>query len=344
MGANRGYSIPPGTTGAAGPQGDPGTPGVDEFTELVDLQTAVVATPVLLTTSGGNSFSLQSVNAGDSTSAKLTLNSGGTTGSGLVSQSANTAAIVDVVADETNLSGHVALSGAINNVSVNYGSGDVVLDGNYSIHVFTGDPGAPVTVAYLTNQNMFWCLNKSGTTVTLAGNNLENFNGASTIVLADGVGYGFVAPGGSKDYVVFSTAALTTLLTQTIDDDDTTHAPSGDAVFEALAVVDAAIAAVVASLAAYAPINDPTFTGTVNGITPIMLLTTVANAMEDVFGITPNSTELNGALENICQTIININGAIASGVIPRLMPSGGTTGQVLAKASNTNYDVAWVTP
>lgn len=31
-------------------------------------------------------------------------------------------------------------------------------------------------------------------------------------------------------------------------------------------------------------------------------------------------------------------------IAPRLIPTGGTTGQVLSKTSNTNYDVSWTTP
>lgn len=36
-----------------------------------------------------------------------------------------------------------------------------------------------------------------------------------------------------------------------------------------------------------------------------------------------------------------IGEAIRDTVKPKLVPSAGTTGQVLAKASNTNHDLAW---
>jgi len=35
---------------------------------------------------------------------------------------------------------------------------------------------------------------------------------------------------------------------------------------------------------------------------------------------------------------------IRDGIRPRLIPSGGTSNQVLKKNTSTNYDVAWTTP
>ena len=37
-------------------------------------------------------------------------------------------------------------------------------------------------------------------------------------------------------------------------------------------------------------------------------------------------------------------GADIKALFGRVMPAGGTTGQVLAKSSDTDYAVAWVTP
>lgn len=35
---------------------------------------------------------------------------------------------------------------------------------------------------------------------------------------------------------------------------------------------------------------------------------------------------------------------IRDSITPRLLPSGGTSGQVLSKSSATNYDASWITP
>ena len=55
-------------------------------------------------------------------------------------------------------------------------------------------------------------------------------------------------------------------------------------------------------------------------------------------GILNLALESNASLEYAFWSMLNLgqlNGALA--------PAGGTTGQVLAKASNTDYDLEWIT-
>jgi hypothetical protein len=48
--------------------------------------------------------------------------------------------------------------------------------------------------------------------------------------------------------------------------------------------------------------------------------------------------------QRISALATSIGNSIRDSVLPRLLPSGGTTGQVLAKSSATNYAAGWVSP
>lgn len=82
-------------------------------------------------------------------------------------------------------------------------------------------------------------------------------------------------------------------------------------------------------------INDPINLGT----------DTVGNYMSDVSagtGITVTHTPSEGSTATIAANIGTTSTTLASG--DRGLPTGGTTGQILAKTSGTNYDDAWRDP
>ena len=77
-----------------------------------------------------------------------------------------------------------------------------------------------------------------------------------------------------------------------------------------------------------ANIASPTFTGTVGGITKSMV----------GLGNVDNTSDTNKPISTATQTALNGKANSNAGV-----PAGGTTGQVLRKVSNTNYDTEWGT-
>lgn len=74
--------------------------------------------------------------------------------------------------------------------------------------------------------------------------------------------------------------------------------------------------------------------------------TTVINTFEQgdnsITTINNNVTSNTNAITSINNQITTINNSITT-INGKLLPSGGTTGQVLAKKSGTNYDTEWVT-
>jgi hypothetical protein len=48
--------------------------------------------------------------------------------------------------------------------------------------------------------------------------------------------------------------------------------------------------------------------------------------------------------ERIDALAVRVGNYLRDSVLPRLLPEGGTTGQVLAKSSNNNYEMGWVEP
>jgi hypothetical protein len=77
-----------------------------------------------------------------------------------------------------------------------------------------------------------------------------------------------------------------------------------------------------------ANLASPTFTGTVSGITKSMV----------GLGNADNTSDANKPISTATQTALNGKANSNAGV-----PAGGTTGQVLRKVSNTNYDTEWGT-
>lgn len=77
-----------------------------------------------------------------------------------------------------------------------------------------------------------------------------------------------------------------------------------------------------------ANLASPTFTGTVSGITKSMV--GLSNA--------DNTSDANKPISSATQTALDGKASSAAGV-----PSGGTTGQVLRKKTNTSYDTEWGT-
>lgn len=66
------------------------------------------------------------------------------------------------------------------------------------------------------------------------------------------------------------------------------------------------------------------------------LSTTVGNNTTNIATNTSSITSINTQLTNINTAITNLQS--------KILPSGGTTGQVLAKKTNADFDVQWITP
>lgn len=85
----------------------------------------------------------------------------------------------------------------------------------------------------------------------------------------------------------------------------------------------------VPGLAAKAPIASPTFTGTVSGISKSMV----------GLGSVDNTADTAKPVSSAQQSALDLKAPLT-----RALPSGGTTGQVLAKTSSTDYATGWTTP
>ena len=74
------------------------------------------------------------------------------------------------------------------------------------------------------------------------------------------------------------------------------------------------------------------------------------NAIEGIIGNQPHiSSGWAGAFDQVTTTWTNVKSRISNieygitSILPRVLPTGGTAGQVLNKNSGTNYDVGWIT-